>query len=170
VENWEEGARRVDTWGDIWKGMAQGNAWQVASRFTWELPQTIVGMGGSNVMNMTRQINVSYYEGATVIEGGGFGTRSAGIGHTIFLAPGKTVNDQVFLHEFGHYRQSQFFGPLYSVLALTSGINMTLHSKQHDNFWVERLANEYARNKFGNLHSFIWGTPDYPLWTWKIKD
>jgi hypothetical protein len=170
VENWDEGAKRFDNWGDIWKGMAQGNPWQVTSRFTWELPQTIIGVGGANIMNMTKQIDVSYYENATVIEGGGFGGKSAGIGHTIFLAPGSTVQSQLFLHEYGHYRQSQFFGPLYSVLALASGINMVLHPDKHDKFWVERLANDYARNKFGNRYGSVWGTTNYPLWTWKMKN
>ncbi len=150
--------------------MAQGNLWQVISRFTWELPQTTIGVGGANIMNMTRKIDVSYYESATVIEGGGFKGKSAGIGYTIFLAPGSTVQSILFLHEYGHYRQSQFFGPLYSVLALASGINMVLHPNKHDNFWVEWLANEYARNKFGNRNGNVWGSSTYPLWTWKIKN
>ena len=64
-----------------------------------------------------------------------------------------------------------FMSKFKSVLALSSVINAALYSPgRHKSFWVERLANEYANNKFGNRYGATWGTSYYPLWSWKIKD
>ncbi len=47
-----------------------GRLWELASRFTWQLPQTIIGNAYSNVSNVfyNRVNSVNYYGGATILD------------------------------------------------------------------------------------------------------
>jgi hypothetical protein len=168
--DWNEGANRFSNWSDIGKGMYQGNAWQIASRFTWELPQTFAGVTGSNSLNILTGIDeINYYHGATLVKynnQGYFSAMTLGsyiMGHGTDFRPGS----QNIMHEYGHYRQSQLIGPLYAgIVAPASGINQLFHPTNHHLFWAERWANDLGRDYFDPVY---WNTDDDPLWTWRIK-
>ena len=50
--------------------------------------------------------------------------------------------DKIFQHEYGHYLQSQAFGPFYlSKIALPSLYNDIFHNSSHKNNAIERDAN-----------------------------
>jgi len=97
----------------IWGGLFRGDAGQIASRFTLELPQTVLGFGAAHATNTLFNVNkVEYWGGATVIQrndsnGGAFVLGS-------YINGGKTIeadpNNSLFQHEYGHYLQSQAAG------------------------------------------------------------
>ena len=52
----------------IYGGLFTGNAGQIASRFTWELPQTILGVTWSLTRNALGKVDqVEYFDGATFV-------------------------------------------------------------------------------------------------------
>lgn len=93
--------------------MFQGNIGQIASRFTKELPQTMLGLGLSLYYNAFGKVkSVSYYGGATVVEhygniGGAFTLGSYINGNRGIKA---STDNSLFKHEYGHYLQSQEVG------------------------------------------------------------
>ncbi len=91
-----------------------GQVWEVVSRFTWQLPQTIVGDLTASLTNAIGFVNeVNYFHGSTVIntkfgKGGiTFGSYIMGQG----MLP--DFRDHTFVHEYGHYLQSQKWGLFY---------------------------------------------------------
>lgn len=97
-------------------GLFQGDFGQIASRFTWELPQTLFGYTWSHVSNWGWQVDkVSYWGGATVMSGDNWGKKAVTLGsfivgdHSISADP----NNSLFQHEYGHYLQSQSMGWAY---------------------------------------------------------
>ena len=94
-----------------WNGTRVG----VLSRFTWQSPQTGVGLLYSLSTNVFDKVNsVDYYGGATVVnveasyEAVTLGTYILG-NNTIKANPA----NELFQHEYGHYLQSKRFGPGY---------------------------------------------------------
>ncbi len=91
-------------------------AWEVISRFTWQLPQTIGGFVSAQVTNLVGNVqSVDYYHGATVVrtyteDWGGITQGSFIIGDNSIRAD---PNNSLFQHEYGHYLQSQKFGWAY---------------------------------------------------------
>ncbi|WP_372776639.1 FG-GAP-like repeat-containing protein [Mangrovibacterium sp.] len=142
-------------------GLYTGSLKQIVSRFTWELPQTIVGYIASQGSNMIGDVeDVSYFHGATVVrhysdKWGGFT-----IGSYINIDSGSTNYD--IMHEYGHYLQSQAVGPGYLFgYALPSLINAGAMDSQdrHNAYWVEQDANVRARNYFGDSNWSYWTYP-----------
>lgn len=137
----------------IWGGLSQtdshkdfwGRTWEFVSRFTWQLPQTIVGFGFTQVSNLGGQVdNVDYYGGATVASGnyfeqGGAVTLGSFINGPSFLSA--DPNNFLFQHEYGHYLQSQEMGFAYLNRV---GIPSLLSNHDHDFHPVEQDANRRA--------------------------
>lgn len=109
-----------------------GWGWQIASRFTWELPQTSLGnllSHGENYFGGIRKVN--YCEGATVLtsygEGAFFGQTTAyTIGSYIIGSNNLEANvrNPLYQHEYGHYLQSQAAGWAYIPrFAIPSALN-----------------------------------------------
>lgn len=97
-------------------GMFKGSFLQILSRFTWELPQTLLGHTYSSINNLFGGVNsVSYYGGATAVEGYG----DPGVGFTLgsYVNGGRGLkadpSNPLFQHEYGHYLQSQASGLFY---------------------------------------------------------
>ncbi len=122
VKSWTQG---INAWtdGDNWHstkmgfkidmGLYKGDLSQVLSRFTWELPQTVIGYTFSAVacaLDMVK--DVSYYDGATCVEHYSSGWGAITIGsyingqRDIYASP----YNSLFQHEYGHYLQSQSSG------------------------------------------------------------
>jgi RHS repeat-associated protein len=141
----------------IWGGLGTtdkhksffGQVGQLLSRFTWELPNTITGFTASHITNAVANVNsVDYEAGATVLNVGkkDFGAFTIGsfiIGdHNIEADP----NNFLFQHEYGHYLQSQTFGPGYLfAFALPSLFSATLNPYSHNEFYTEQDANKRAK-------------------------
>ena len=90
-----------------------GQSWELLSRFTWQLPQTMVGHTYAHISNHVGQVdNVDYWGGATVMSGNNWGQKAVTL--SSFIIGDRTIsadpNNSVFQHEYGHYLQSQSMG------------------------------------------------------------
>ncbi len=154
---WTEGFNawsNSDNWHNTamaWKidlGLFQGNFWQVISRFTWELPQTLVGYMANGAYATGGGVkNVGYYGGATVVETYAEKWGAMTLGSYIMGQRGieANPNNWLFQHEYGHYLQSQASGPFY---LQRYGIPSALSKGNHDNHPVEQDANARALKYF----------------------
>jgi RHS repeat-associated protein len=127
----KEGYKQSKNCVRIYAGLFNGSAKQILSRFTWELPQTMLGFGVALTYNTTGNVNsVSYYDGATVLQTnhnnlflGKYGT---GITLGSYIIGNNSIeadpNNPLFQHEYGHYLQSQAAGwayiPRYAIPSL----------------------------------------------------
>ena len=140
-----------------------GQTWEVISRFTWQLPQTIGGFLTSHSFN-TIGIkggveSVEYKYGATVLQ-----TRKSMGAVTLssFIVGGSSIEadptNKWFQHEYGHYLQSQLIGPFYlPTYGLTSIISAGLKDGRHDNLLIEQDANIRAFKYFSKYErGFNW--------------
>jgi RHS repeat-associated protein len=95
-----------------------GQIWEVASRLTWQLPQTIGGFSTAQTYNLFGLKggveSVEYKYGATVVT-----TRDdwTAVTQGSYIVGGNSLkadaNNSVFQHEYGHYLQSQSMGWAY---------------------------------------------------------
>ena len=126
-----------------------GQVWEIFSRLTWQLPQTIVGNVFSNVSNWAGQVdNVDYKFGATVLSGNFWGSGGAvTLGSYINGSRALVAdpNNSLFQHEYGHYLQSQEMGWGYMARV---GIPSFLDNGDHDFHPVEQDANRRAFKYF----------------------
>ena len=91
-------------------GLFTGSGYQILSRFTYELPQTIVGYLVSQGSNMIGDVqSVSYYDGATIVQHWSDNWGAFTIGS--YINGDKNIRadpyNYLFQHEYGHYLQSQ---------------------------------------------------------------
>lgn len=131
-------------------GLYKGKFGQVLSRFTWELPQTTWGNLAANVTNDFNAVKeVSYSRGATVCElyqphWGAFTLGNYIVGERGIHAD---TGNHLFLHEYGHYLQSQATGLFYLQRYAIPSFLDTLRSKSereknpHNNYKIEQDAN-----------------------------
>ena len=162
-----------------------GRSWQLISRWTWELPQTVLGKGYSHIRNMTGNVDdVSYYGGATLVN------KNDNSGWRWGLTLGPYINsknvvadpytDDLFRHEFGHTLQSRLVGPLYLThVGIPSFIGSGLENlglNDHNREWYETQANRMSERYFRNhdpgaLTALPWDDNEYPRnynpnWYW----
>jgi hypothetical protein len=142
----------------ITSGLFSGSFKQAVSRFTWELPQTILGYGYSMASNYFGTVqSVNFYDGATVVQNYkdhvwlGSGS-DLGITLGSFINGNNEIeadpNTRLFQHEYGHYIQSQTSGWFYlSKYAIPSALSKYPYN-QHP---VEQDANIRAFTYF-NKH------------------
>jgi RHS repeat-associated protein len=127
--------------------------WELFSRFTWQLPQTALGLGISLGANRSGFINnVDYGYGVTAIDTK-FNLGGMTVGNYILGPPGFRADwkDHLFVHEYGHYRQGQIYGLMYlSWVGLPSLTDATLFKNPvlHDNRWYEAEASKWGMNYF----------------------
>jgi len=150
-----------------------GRTWEIASRFTWQLPQTIVGqlvMTGGTVTNQVQ--NVTYNYGMTAVDWGGKNAVTIGnytAGPRGYKADWK---DHLFVHEYGHYIQSQQHGPVYLITVGIPSLQSAILQKnnpdspRHDDRWFEGDAS-YKAAKYFDKHygsekeGYVAGSADY---------
>src|SRR5574344_1163329 len=134
---------------------------QLLSRFTWELPQTLLGLTlaiGASESGLVDEVD--YERGATLVRygvdiGGAF-TLSAYIAGNDLYATQKEQADNglwgrpLLPHEYGHVIQSRIWGLLYiPFIALPSAINATFVSpREHMNLIIEQDATEKGHKYF----------------------
>ena len=151
-----------------------GRVWEVISRLTWQLPQTLVGdlfVSGANAFEKVKGITHGY--GITAVDiGSKIGAVT--IGYYTAGPEGYKADwrDHLFVHEYGHYVQSQQHGPLYlltvAVPSLQSAILWTNNpnSPSHNIRWFEADANYKAADYFDKYYGrgkaeYIEGSPDF---------
>ncbi len=153
----------LSTWGQIG---------QLASRFTWELPQTLSGQGLAQLSNTIGVVeNVETFRGATVVASGISNRGAYTLGNVITGPVGMRgdFRDHLFVHEFGHVLQSRRMGPAYFFgVAYPSFADATfedigdwigLDLGNHDERWYEARASRRAADYFDR--EFGAGQPGY---------
>ncbi|MCM1504434.1 MAG: hypothetical protein NC127_04490 [Muribaculum sp.] len=158
---------------NIWKGLFSfdtNKGWfminEFLSRFTWQLPQTIVGLSYGHARNMAGQVkDVKSKYGVTVIQ---TYTMDSAVTIGNFIVGQKDLvpdpNNSTFQHEYGHYIQSQEMGPLYLLkVGIPSAINVKW-GKDHEYQSYEVDANRRAFRYFLSLGiNFKWYTVKNPF-------
>lgn len=139
-------------------------------RFTWELPQLIIGVLIAVFLTLTgKTLETLTYHGVILIvcknRFGGFSLGPVIIGDSKLKAD---VNNGLFQHEFGHCIQSSKSGFIYLFkYALPSLISsIRYESDQHDKHKVEQNANTCSKKyfeKYGGDH-FIWNHSYNPIY------
>lgn len=110
---------------------------ELSSRFTYQIPQTIIGFSYSQLMNtFTSKVNnVEYGCGATVLN---MNVDWPGLTLGNYVYGDETIkadpNNRLFQHEYGHYLQSKKMGFAYYVRI---GIPAILSKGDHDQHPVE---------------------------------
>ena len=120
-----------------------GRHLQVLSRFSWEAPQTLLGLGLSLFNNICGQVDdVEYYDGATVMSGNFYGRTGEAVTLGCYINGYSTLsanpNNHLFQHEYGHYLQSQEMGIAYLNRV---GIPSAFSNHNHKFHPVEQDAN-----------------------------
>ena len=155
---------------NIDKGLLQGNFGQILNRFTWGLGQTFLGNFISHGYNWAGEVKgVTYLDGATAIETKGSGNPFT-VGSYITGPKGFKADwkDHLFVHEYGHYIQSQWFGPLYIPIVAVSSVASVagLGGDDHGSRWFEvqasRMGGKYFDERYGSGASgYVQGSRDY---------
>ena len=125
-----------------------GRIWEFVSRLTWQLPQTLFGdlfVSGANAFGQVNDVTHDY--GITAVDMG-LDNRAVTIGYYTAGPNGYKADwrDHLFVHEYGHYVQSQRHGPFFlltvGIPSLQSSIIQTKNpnSPRHNNRWFEADA------------------------------
>ncbi len=155
------------------KRPAMGRVWQLVSRFTWELPQTLVGWLFTLFRALAGRVDrVDVLGGITFAS-----SRARSFGGGVSLGTfvdlwlwhpmrGKNecfvLSDQLCMHEFGHTTDSQRFGWLYlPVIGLPSLMSASGRGN-HSLFWTELRANRHAKRYFSQNYQIAWNEAGYP--------
>lgn len=194
-QSWSEANSRAANDAKIWGGLFVtdsnkgfwGRTWELISRFTWQAPQTVIGWAWSQSKNIVGAVDrVDYLGGATFVTNEKWkktGEQGITIGNYINIDMHGEVDkddfavfvthNQLYMHEYGHYIQSQRWGPLYiPVIGLPSFIsaardksipNDPYHASTHDYFWTEYRANRNAAEYFNLHYDVVWNEFGFPL-------
>lgn len=154
------------------KGLGE-RIWEIISRFTWQLPQTVLGDLIVSTANAFGWVNgVTHNYGMTAVDmgikEGAFTVGYFSAGPNGYKADWR---DHLFAHEYGHYIQSQQHGPLYLFTvgfpSLQSAIMQTNNNApRHENRWFEADASykgaEYFDKYYGSKQAgYVKGDPNY---------
>jgi hypothetical protein len=131
---------------------------ELLSRFTWQLPQCLAGfLYGLGAIWVGKVRTVRRFAGATAICGSGTPRGSASLGCFLQLRPftkgretavGLGRGSYLFMHEYGHYRQSRLWGPLYlPLIGLPSALGA---------HWTELDANRRSARYLKRRFNFDW--------------
>ena len=130
-----------------------GRAWQITSRFTLELPQTLLGLGFAWAYGLFGGFSsANYHKGIGFYESSRVAS-ALSLSHIVLINPSYSYLKP---HEYGHSLQSMILGPLYVPLIVVPSIlsaalsNLTysfLGYTWHQNMpwerWADRLKKYY---------------------------
>ena len=154
--NWDQ---LVNAW-KIDMGMFKGNITQVVNKWTYGFVNSVLGnliANGANLLGLVD--NVSYLDGAVAVGGvTGDKTSAFTIGHYIMGPDNFRADwrDHLFVHEYGHYIQSQYLGPLYvKTIGIPSIISCKIykrgnHTQQWFEVWANKLSASYFDENYGS--------------------
>ena len=167
AEEWKQYGRRVANaakidWGlfrtDSHRTIA-GRILSVVSRFSWELPQTLLGNMAGHFRNNFWRTNVDYYREATLINRDDnskwrWGFTLGSYINSKNLKANPQVDD-IFGHEYGHIKESNYLGLLYlpyvGVPSIMGSALDGVWNHDHDNEWYEIWANKEANRYFQEI-------------------
>lgn len=169
--NWQ---KTTNAW-KIDMGMFKGNLGQIINKWTWGLYNSVIGNTVAHYLNVIGRVDevtdmdgMLALSGVTDEDGGAFT-----IGHYSFGPPKYKADwrDHLFVHEYGHYIQSQHMGLLYlPIIApaslISAAIGESTTGTEHKNRWFEvwasSLGSEYFDKKYGKYKSgYSIGHKDY---------
>jgi len=137
------------------KSTAQ-QAWQLTSRFTWELLQTYVGL--SMALSLSEVASeVSYHKGITFIGHSALPYGGLSMGTYSFI--GNKANS-LRSHEFGHNVQSRMLGPAYIPVAgvgslsafVYNGVMNIAKGGVYGNYFYDKFLTERWAYKLGEIY------------------
>jgi RHS repeat-associated protein len=150
-----------------------GQTLQGLGRFSWELPQSTIGHGYSQLRNAIGGTDrVDYFGGVTFSTGENRNSRNGvSIGNHININirdgittsfEDRVVIDPLFMHEYGHTFQSQIWGPAYLLGIGIPSLASAAFSVpgMHRTRWYERQANRFAARYFGRNYGVNWSPFD----------
>lgn len=156
--NWR---KTINAWRiDI--GMYKGNFMQIVGKRTWGAINSMIGNHSAHILNLLGTVdNVTYMDGMLALSGVTNGEKAFTIGHYSFGPKGYTATwkDNLFVHEYGHYIQSQYLGPVFLPVigyhSLTSaGFIHKWSGIAHRDRWFEvnasKLGAKYFDKKYGS--------------------
>jgi RHS repeat-associated protein len=129
-----------------------GKIVQIASHFTWELPQQILGILTAQFTNLFGGVDkVLRYSNGSIVVSNIWVAAGNGItmGNIITVGSGSTID--VITHEFGHYIQSRRFGPLwiplFGIPSITrAGLwSLGIVGGDYDSFYTESNATKIGK-------------------------
>lgn len=150
-----------------------GRMWQLISRFTWELPQTLVGWAYSSLRALFGHVDrVDTFGGITFATKKGY-QYGMGVSLGTFIdlwasnwmhGEGEKyiLGNQICMHEFGHTADSQRFGWSYLLVIGLPSLMSALGKGDHSVFWTETRANRHAKRYFSKYYSIVWNETGYP--------
>ena len=159
-----------------------GRIWEFTSRNSWEVLQTIAGYAYTQGRNIGGNVDrVDYLGGATFATRENHSGASVSLGNYININidneitggfQDRVLSDPLFMHEYGHRRDSKIFGPTYlfavgipSAISASKSISIKGEAySTHDIFWTETRANRSAKQYFGKYYGVDWDrtSPYYP--------
>lgn len=140
-------------------GMLKGNFGQIVNKRTWGRHNSLIGNAIGHTLNIMGFVDgVSDMEGMVAVGGVFKDGRAFTIGPYSFGPKGykATWKDHLFVHEYGHYMQSQiiglFFLPTIGAPSLASA--MGIGGDDHHSRWFEvdasRRGAEYFDKRYGS--------------------
>ncbi len=169
------GSRLADNSVNIWASLVRtdpdktfgGKVLQVASKLTWELPQSLGGIIYGHGLNLYGIENITTHKGATIIESyaHAFGEFSSGLTLGSVISVGNEATSDIIQHEYGHYVQSRIvspgYFPLFAVPSFLRATGITaaqkfgaykkMTNKQFTKFY-ESFYTESSVTKLGNKY------------------
>lgn len=145
------------------KALVSGDFWDVVGKWTWNSLNTFVGHYSANVLNLIGMVDdVTIMDGAAAVggvTGDSINESAFTLGPFIFGPDGFKADwrDELFVHEYGHYRQSLVYGFAYlPVIGLPSalsnlGIGSTSDDKQLRR-WFEIDASKRGARHFDKYY------------------
>lgn len=154
--------RTVNAW-KIDMGMFKGNLKQIFNKWTWGFINSVIGLYTAHVYNIAGQVDkVTEMDGMLALAGPQGSKNSAmTIGHYSFGPNDYEAKwqDHLFVHEYGHYIQSQRTGigylPFIGLPSLYSAwFTSKLDGVKHKHRWFEtnasRLGAKHFDKKYGS--------------------
>ena len=161
--------RTVNAW-KIDMGMFKGNFKQILNKWTWGAFTSYVGNTVAYYLNNWTMVDKVTNMNGMLALAGVQGTKGSAftIGHLSFGPNDYTATwrDHLFVHEYGHYIQSQKFGPAYLFAIGIPSLCSAKWSSYHRGTWCEyrasKLGADYMDRHYGvnsgyrdgNGHSF----------------
>ncbi len=164
----------IKIWGGLFatdpnKNLSQ-RAWEFASRFTWQAPQTYLGFQASHLANMFFHVNsVDYAYGATVLQTNKSNFEFGAITLSNYIIGNRQMeanaDNRWFQHEYGHYLQSQEMGLGYlSRVGIPSLMSAGIDDNNHSFQLFEQDANRRAFIYFNeNVEGFYQTRDQYSI-------
>lgn len=146
--------RTVNSW-KIDMGMFKGSFGQVMNKWTWGAANSLVGNLTSQLFNTIGQVDrITDMDGMIALSGAFKGSSACTIGHYSLGPKGykATWKDNLFVHEYGHYIQTQRMGvfmfPVVAIPSLFSAAHITSDGGGHRLRWFEQDASATAAHYF----------------------